>query len=215
VQITLEAKNVEPVQQALNTIAKSARFATAKALNRTANDVQTAIRDGLASAFQIRRAVFVQRTIYRDRATDFAGKAQLKAAVRVDPRRDFLAQHEEGGRKTPRAGRTVAIPLPAVQPDRALVVPRRLRPSQLKGDVRRVTTPAGDFLVRNRPGRGGGGRAGWRTEFLYRLKASVPLRPRLKFHETAQKTLDARWVPNAIEQVDAILAAQAVPSATG
>lgn len=206
-QVSIEVKNAELVQKGLDSIARSARFATAKALNATANHAQTAIREGL-TGFTLRRKAFVERTIFRDRATDFAGKAQLKAAVRVDPnpKKDFLAQHEEGGRKVPREGRTVAIPLPAVQPNRLEVVPRRLRPSRLQGDVRRITTPAGVFLVRNRPGRGKGALRGWRTEFLYRLKPSVPLRPRLRFRENAEKAVDLHWVANALAQIEAILA---------
>lgn len=204
-QVSIDVKDAELVQKGLEAIGRSARFATAKALNATANHAQTAIREGL-TGFTLRRKVFVQRTIFRDRATDFAGKAQLKAVVRVDPRRDFLAQHEEGGRKTPVAGRSVAIPLPAVQPDPSVVVPRRLRPSKLQGDVRRITTAAGVFLVRNRPGRGKGGLRGWRTEFLYRLKPSVPLRPRLRFLENAEKAVDLHWAANALAQIEAILA---------
>ncbi len=205
--VTLQVKGDEATKAAMAALGKDAAFVTAQALNATANAAQQAIRDNL-TGFTLRRREFILRTIYRRPGTDFAKKTDLRAFVRVNPQRDVLAKHEEGGRKVPGAGgRTVAIPLQAVKPNEMAIVPRRLRPAQLPRDqVRRVETPAGIFLVRNRPGRGSATRPGWRTEFLYRLKPSTPLRPRLKFVETANKAVDQQWVPIALDKVAALLA---------
>lgn len=192
---SITVTGIDDVCRTLATIRQQAPFAMATALNAMANDAQRGIKNSLDNRFLLRRSTFVRNTIYRAKSTDFATKANLVAIVRVNPERDFLAQHEDGGRKVPASGGNVALPLPAVQPNRMLVIPKRLRPSGLRNSdqVRKITTPGGTFLVRNRPGGGRGGLYGWRTEFLYKLKPSVPLRRRLGFHETAQRIIDASW----------------------
>lgn len=194
-RVTLQTSGSEAVRAELANIGRQAPFAMSLGLNAIANEAQQAIQGSLQGRFTLRRALFVQRTVYRDKRLDFATKTHLQAAVRINPERDFLAQHEEGGRKAPVSGRNLAIPLPAVQPVATAVIPRKLRPSAMRMDsqVRKVTTPAGTFLVRNRPGRGRGGTTGWRTEFLYRLKPQVPLRPRLQFIATAERVINASW----------------------
>lgn len=200
----IHVKGSDAVRHELQHIGRQAPFALSLALNHTANEAQRQIQSGL-SAFTLRRKEFVERTIYRKPGEDFATKSKFRAAVRVNPARDFLGQHEEGGSKTPLSGRSVAIPLPAVveaagQP----VIPKRLRPSglRLNPQVRKVTTPAGTFLVRNRPGKGRGRLDGWRTEFLYRLKPSVPIKPRLRFHANASKAIDATFERIALAAID-------------
>lgn len=193
--VSITITGTPEVRKMLQDIGKQAPFALAVGLNGVANDVQKEIQESLASRFTLRRADFMKRTIYRDRATDFATKTNPHAIVRINPARDFLAQHEGGGRKQPSKSKNLTIPLSAVRPNPMQVVPSRLRPRALRGtdQVRKVTTPAGTFLVRNRPGRGRAGLVGWRTEFLYKLKADVPLRPRLGFQQTAQRVIDASW----------------------
>jgi hypothetical protein len=210
VNISIETKGLTgaaSVTEALRQIGRQAPFAMVKTLNAVANEAQTSIRKGM-NQFTFRRRSFVEKTIYRDKATDFATKTHLSATVRVNPGRDFLAQHEDGGQKTPLSGRSVAIPLPAVQEAAGnAVIPKRLRPSGLltNGQVRKVVTASGTYLVRNRPGRGRGGLSGWRTEFLYKLKPSVPIRPRLNFHTNAAKAIDASFERIAMAQIEAIL----------
>jgi hypothetical protein len=179
-------------------------FAMVKTLNAVANDAQREVRVGLG-AFTLRRKAFVERTIFRDRATDFASKTSLVARVRIDPRADFLAQHEDGGTKTPRDGRSIAIPLPAVQKTPTTVIPRALRPGALKANpmVRRIVTGTGVFLIRETKGRGKA-RVGARSEFLYQLKPSVPLKPRLSFARNAEKAVDASFERIATAQIDAL-----------
>ena len=205
-QITIKVTGNDAVRSALQGIGRQAPYALSLALNSTANEAQTGIRQGLG-AFTLRRKAFVENTIYRKPGQDFATKTKFQAAVRVHPERDFLAQHEDGGQKTPQSGSNVAIPLPAVQATPTTVVPRRLRPSALRtnGQVRKVVTPAGVFLVRNKPGTGRGRLSGWRTEFLYKLKRSVPLRPRLAFHANASKAIDASFERHALAGIDRAL----------
>lgn len=210
-QVTLVVKQDEMVRKGLADLGRDAPFATAKALNALANIAQEEIRGGLKN-FTLRRKDFILKTIYRRPATDFAKKRHLVAAVRINPasheRRDVLAKHEEGGRKIPGAGgRSVAIPLPQIQPNPMAIVPKRLRPSQLRSDstVRRITTPKGEFLVRKAKKTKRSGPQTWRTEFLYRLKPSVPLKPRLRFVEIATQTVDRRWVGVASVEISELL----------
>ena len=189
------------VNKALRELGPKARSALAYALNQTANDVQGKIQAGLRSRFTLRRDTFVQRTIYRQPSVDFATKDELRAGVRVHPERNFLAQHEDGGQKTARDGGMVAIPLKAVQPSPALVVPTRLRPSGMRNDrrVSKVVLPTGTFLVRHTKGTKS---KAARSEFLYELKRSVPLRPRLGFLETSEKTVNRVYQRQALLALD-------------
>lgn len=206
-KITLSVKGAPAVQQTLRAIGRQAPFAVSTALNNIANEVQRGVQDSLGSRFTLRRSDFIKKTIYRGKGVDFATKSKLQATVRVNPQRDVLVQHEEGQLKTPRSGLHVAVPLEAVRPVPSAVVPKRLRPSGLRGhpQVRKITTPAGTFLVRNRPGKGKGGLNGWRTEFLYELKRAVPLRPRLRFHATAQGVIEASWQRHLLQGIEKAL----------
>lgn len=207
-KIGAEIRGMPDVRKALSEIGRQAPYALSVGLNAAANDAQRAIQDSLASRFTVRRAQFVRNTIFRQRGVDFATKANLRAVVRVNPERDFLVQHEEGGQKVAMSGTHVAIPLPTIKPTAATVVPKRLRPGALRGtgQIRKITTNSGTFLVRNRPGRGKGQLTGWRTEFLYQLKRSVPLRPRLGFIDTASRTVDATLVRRVLEGIDRAMA---------
>jgi hypothetical protein len=206
VEITLRVDGASGLRKALDDIGRKAPRAMALSLNRLADDVQAEVKKGLASRFTVRRSAFVQNTIFR-KGDDFATNTRLRAQVRVNPDRNFLAKFEEGGRKGPRSGTSVAIPLEAVKPTPMTVVQARMRPAALRMNqqVRKITTPAGTFLVKNRPGRGKGQMTGWRTEFLYKLRPSVPIRPRLDMHSTALRVVSSRAKEVLMMGVDAAI----------
>ena len=84
-----------------------------------------------------------------------------------------------------------------------------LRVSSLRSDanVRKITTPNGTFLVKEkRAGKVKGVRLGARTDLLYKLVPSVRLKARLRFHATAQRTIDDSFVRTASAGIDAALA---------
>jgi hypothetical protein len=204
-KITINVQGSAEVRAMLTAIGRQAPFAMSQTLNHVANVAQQATKDSLAGRFTLRRADFVRNTIYRQRGVDWATKAKLQAVIRVNPARDFLAQHEEGAQKVPISGTNVAIPLPAVREAAGgAVIPKRLRPSglRLSPQVRKVVTPHGTFLVRNRPGKGKGRLDGWRTEFLYKLKRSVPVRPRLAMRATSEKAIDASFERLALVNIE-------------
>ena len=197
--ITIKVDGMAGMKADIQALGPKARSALAFALNGTANDAQTKVKASLRGKFTLRRDTFVQNTIYRQPSVDFATKHELRAALRVNPARDFLAQHEEGGQKTARSGGMVAIPTKTLKPSTMTVVPKRLRPSGLRSDmrVRKITENGKTWLVRTKEsGRGKGRKTS--TEFLYQLKRSVPLRPRLSFIETATREIDRSWKRQAV-----------------
>ncbi len=207
-RITLDVQGKPDVVDGLRTLGREAPFVMSRALDDTANAAQRAIQDTLPQHFTLRRADFIKRTIYRARPLDFARTDRLQAVVRVNPDRDMLALHEDGGDKTPRSGAHVAIPLPAIKRNKVDVITRAQRPAALRfaPNVRKIETPSGIYLVRNRPGKGKGRLVGWRTEFLYKLKSSVPIRPRLAFFKTANTAIDDAFVRLALLRIDNALA---------
>ena len=187
------------VKQQLQQIGRQAPFALATALNATANSVQQAVRASLTAQFTLRRKTFVERTIYRQPGQDFATKSKFQAVVRVHPERDVLAQHEEGGTKGPREGRSIAIPTTNARRNKAEIVSQANRPRALiaKGTAFR----RGDVLLKK---SGRGKRAKLLTLFVF--KRSVRLRPRLGMHETAQRVIPDVWEQHALNAIERAMA---------
>jgi len=196
--IKLSFRNEGAAQKMLADLRTGARPAVALACNKVADQVQSAVKASLPGAFTLRRKTFIENTIYRNKSTDFArwNQTPVQAIVRVNPERDYLAKHEEGGDKTPISGTSVAIPLKPVRPTFNQVVRDKLRLSALRSDpnVRKLTLPSGTFLVRDVKGRGKAQR-GARTDFLYLFKRSVRLTPRLRMLDTFTRVVDREAVP--------------------
>lgn len=174
-------------------------FALSLALNRTAEDGQAAVRRHLTEAFTLRRKAFIERTI-KIETRDRASKTKLFVDVGVDPTRDFLAKFELGGLKTPRSGKSLAVPID-VKRNKADVV---AKPYRLKAlGLHKVTTHKGKVRIigEQRTFIAGGavlqrvGRKG-QVRVLYALKPSVPIKPTLQFVDTMTRTVTQRWQPN-------------------
>lgn len=202
IKITIEGG--ESLTAALAACRQRAPAAMAKALNDTANSAQTRVRDGLASRFTLRRPDFMLRTIYRKPGQDFATTQQQQAAVGINPERNYFAKFEDGGRKTARSGRDVAIPLPAVKRNKADVVTAANRPKGLLGKpgVRKVVTPHGTWIVQEKRKYKG---MGARTEFLYKLQPDVPIRPMLGFVQTVNDAVASTFEGHAVRAITVAL----------
>ena len=189
----------------LATLSGQMPFAISKAINATAKDFQEEQRRGIARRFTLRRKTFVLRTVKINRG-DFATKHKLEARVQIDPRRNILAKFELGGRKRPRRGKHVAVPI-AVRRTRKGIVTRRQRPRafhferhvtargklQLKGERRTF------IILRGRnPGiyQRLGGRRNSRVRLLYAFKRSVPISPDLEFISTGRRIIHERYAAN-------------------
>jgi hypothetical protein len=195
-------------ERLLGALAGQLPFATSKAINETAKDFQKVQRRHMLEAFVVRRRTFVERSV---KIKPFANKRRLEATVSIDPpggkaRADILAKFERTGRKRPRSGKHVAVPI-AVRRGKTGVISRRQRPKafgfrthrtrtgrlQLKGQ-RRTFILRGSHTpgIYQRVGRGRGSR----IRLLYTFKRSVPIDARLRFIENARRTINKRFVPN-------------------
>lgn len=195
-RITIDARGLNETAEGLRQVKKQMPFALSKALNDTANAAQKDVRASLAQHFTLRRKAFIENTIYRKPGEDFATKRSFVAGLRVNPARDVLLKHEDGGAKTPISGRALAIPLSGTRRNKADIVTRSQRPNALRGKpgVFRVK----DMLFK-RTGKG----ARRKLLALFLFRRSVPIKPRLGFEATSERTIERQWVPiaeNAIER---------------
>lgn len=187
-QVRLELDKAA-IDRAFSHLGGDLKFGASVALNRTADDAQTAIRDTLPGRFTLRRPDFILRTIYRQPGLDFASKTKLEAGVRIHPERNYLAKFEAGGRKLPRGPSLLSIPLKGVRPGAGDVVPRSQRAGRIID--RKTVFRYGKFIYR----RVGRGRSSSLVK-LYYLVPVVPIPASLHFVETARNTFDRRWPEN-------------------
>lgn len=201
----------------LNDLGKrQAPFAIANALNSTADDVQNAEQNVVASSrtFVIRSENsrrFLARQIRRNRGSDFANKRKLVSAVRIQSsgRASLLSLIDQGGVRTSRfalgSGHELndpVVPVPAREHPRAALA-RSLYPKNLKlrnrgkfwksikGEKRTfvVRTKGGTQLVLQRQGKD-------RVRTLFVVKPDVDVRPKNFFGPTAQRVAVARFDAN-------------------
>lgn len=185
--------NFRQVERLMKSYEKQARYAAMQTVNDLANDFQRAEQEGVRQRFTLRQPRFILNTIKRERA-DWATRDNLRAAVRIDPQRDQLARHEEGGEKTSIQGKPyVAVPSPELRRTKRGLIPRRLYPSAFKpfvdlpsgitkGQQRSFIVPTdnGNRLLIQRTGKR-------TTKARYLFVPSVTIPPRLEFEQTARE----------------------------
>lgn len=161
----------------------------AKAVNGLAYDIRDQVRRAIPSRFTLRRNWIVQGI-----RVELATPARLRAKVKsIDP---FMARQEYGGEKKGVGGRfrvsgrlSIAIPLPAAQPHKGVLVPKRDQPEGLqRAETFVARSPRGKVILYARFKRGK--RKGLRA--MYILKPSVRVRPRLGLVATG-KAMAKRW----------------------
>lgn len=174
----------------LQRVSQQAPFAVSLALNRVANHAQSAVRDGIKRTYTLRREQYVLNTVKINRE-DRARKDKLDTILRIDPERDLLAKFEEGGTKTARDGRNIAIPTDNIRRTKKDIVQRSQRPRALldskgasKGKV--FKTPAGIFQRI-------GSRGASVVRALYLLRSIVRVRPTLNFKRNATDAVQRTW----------------------
>lgn len=183
-QTAIEVFGDKEVAAQFEELGRQLPFAQSTTLNGLANATQAKVQDGLPSRFNLRRAEFIRRTVYRKPGEDFATKSRLEAGVRINPERDFLAKFEEGGEKTSRNGGRVAVPVD-VRRNKNDIVSKANRPRVL------LTKPKVALLrdvIVQRVGRGRKAA----TRLLYVLKKSVRIPQRLGMAETARSVADTQ-----------------------
>jgi hypothetical protein len=170
-------------------IGPKALFAASLGMNRTMNEAQDAIRQGLQWKFTVRRKSFIESTIYRQPGKDFASKTNLQAGVRIHEERNVLAKFEEGGLKLPTGGRkALAIPVGVKRNKNDIVT---------AANSVKALLASGKAFIKNGKVWQIMGRGKKKTlKLAYVFKKSVPLRPDLHFVATGSKVIMERAVPN-------------------
>ncbi len=197
--------------------AKQIPFATSKALNTTAKDMQESHRSHHAATFNVRRRAWFRRAVKIER---WARKTTPIAVLAISPQgndgsRAAITRHESGGKRTPFRGRTLLVPLAARtgrrQNVRATNRPEafNLRPLPMgsgsryriyQGDRRTFAfrdprTGSGAIIRRRRRGSSWDG-----TETLYQFAPRTPVSAVLQFHEISRKVFDRRFLRHFAEE---------------
>ena len=175
-------------------IGRQAPFAVSRTLNALANETQRTVQNQLGERFTLRRPDFVKRTIYRQPGEDSATKTKLESAVRVHPDRNFLAKFEDGGEKTAKQGRMIAIPVD-VRRNKSDIVTKANRPREL---LRKPKVRIRNDAIVQRMGRAKAAV----SRVLYVLKRSVSIEPRLHMADTAKDVVEQQFDRIATEQIE-------------
>lgn len=171
-------------------------FAASVALNRTAKDAQKAIQTNIAGAFVLRRADFILRETAKIPKFSNKNDPELAVEILATDRVQFMRKFEHGRPKESITGGSLAVPI-AARPSKGDLVPKQLRPRQLRLRAHRTRTGKvqlkgkfGTFAIR---GLGILQRAEKQVRLLYAFKKRVPTPAVLRFREIGERTVKAVW----------------------
>ncbi len=178
-------------------------FTVAKALTKTAQDAQAAVREAMPVEFILRRDWIVKGI-----RIEPARKDHLVALVySKDP---FMGRQEYGGEKMPKlGGRYIAIPMKGARPSDRDLIPTELLPQNMPRGLYRTSRRTGlphasnqgphgaAFIMRATDGRMYlVRRLGKTLQFLYRLEDAAEVRPRLNMREITLRVVHQRFARN-------------------
>ena len=192
-------------------------FTVAKALTKTAQDAQAAVREAMPSEFILRRDWIVKGI-----RIEAARKDHLVALVySKDP---FMGRQEYGGEKMPKlGGRYIAIPMAGARPNDRELIPTDLLPQNMPRGLYRPSRRTGLPVASNRgPHRAAFilratdgrmylvRRTGRSLKFLYRLDDTTEVRPRLNLREITLHVVRQRFIHNLLEATREAMATRRV-----
>lgn len=183
-------------------------YALSTAINKTAIDAQSAIRDQLASEFVLRNN-YAKQLI---KIKPFAKKATPTATIKVEPptgKPDILSMHEQGGEKVNQAGGRLAIPDRYVRPTPPSRISQSKLPRNLKHAFVMTMKKSGKTFIMTRTGRGGKN-----LRIAYQLIPDAHVKADLNFVKTAIRTIHARWRENCEAAWNKAIATASPPEAS-
>jgi hypothetical protein len=117
--------------RSIESVGKQFLFATAVALNRTANDFQREQRAHQGRAFHLRRRQWADRNV-KIRNEERAKRDRLEVTIRMEApgtgRSDILSKFEPGGTKDPAKASRLAVPQEEVKRTSGGIIRRNQRP---------------------------------------------------------------------------------------
>lgn len=172
--------------------AEQLAYATSVALNKTAREVQDAVKDAMPRRFML-RSNWVQQGI----RLDYSNKRKLEAVVYS--RDKFMGLQEVGGEKTPH-GNYLAIPTTLVRRTPRDRVKRSETPAALGDKLEVVTVGRRRFLALKKRRKGASANM---LRLMYILIPRASVKKRLGLNEDGIKIARAKFLPNlrdALEQ---------------
>jgi len=151
--VTVDVRTTELSNWARYAQAELIPRATYLAINRTAEEFQTAQRAHMADVFKIRRPQFLKMSV---KIKPFARKDSPSATVKIDSpggRSDIFAKFEDMTIKGPFRGTSIAVPTRHVPRTGAGIIKKAWRPKSLLGGGKAGSSdrllPGGGVLVGN------------------------------------------------------------------
>ena len=180
--LKIEVNGLDGVTRFLKSAQKQIAFATSRALNRTAIEVQKQeIGKELPGKLKIRSQWFKPGTKYGVNIR-FANKRNLEAVV--GSQAPWLLLVDQGGTKRP--------PIPTANIDTSKRRSKRDKPKAIlarKGFVLNFKKGGGGIFVRTGPGRG-------QIKPLYLFKSSAHVKDILEFYEAGKLIVDLKFLEN-------------------
>lgn len=195
--------NIDEVQTMLEEFPDQLQYAIAKGINKTLTDAQEAERKHMHEVFHIRRESFANKSV---KVKPFANKHTLEGTIQIDSpggKSDIFTKFEDQTEKTSITGGRIAVPTEGVQPNIDAVIPKNLRPANLKNSFL-ITSKSGKEFIMRQVGRG----KNRIVQLAYVLQQSVPIKPVLKFVETVQQVVDTNWNSNFSEAYEEAIASR-------
>lgn len=172
--------NIRDFTRSLSDIQKKQiPFATSRALNDSAVAAQTAIVQGITNKFDNKKRWWLKQQPTGIKVL-FSNKAKLRSAIFTNVY--FAKRQEEGGLKTPKNGKNIAVP--------TIKVIRKYRTShgakEIMADNKKVFATQKGIFKRT-------GKTRYPIQLLWSLSPATLTKPRFAFYETCRTTVSKNF----------------------
>lgn len=180
-------------------ILKNVEYGIAVGLTRTAKEGQTAVLGALKGTFTLRGSWFQPNNKFGIKITP-ANRNKLESEVKTAA--DWLLIHEQGGTKTAKDGRRLAIPTENVRRNKRMIIPKAQRPGALRNKRTFVIQTSKGAVLFQRRGKGKNSK----IFALYDLEPRAKIKKQAIFIEPIDKVVKRRVNPNVEAEIRKALA---------